>query len=159
MIGTVGALHDLALVIALVAIRDRVRTLVEPGERPGRFARRFRGAPPSAVANGRALAAAGLVFAHWSIEVRLVLDAGDHQLRLDWYHGPFAAGFAQGHSTFELAADRPQFWPVLSPDSELLHGSGYFAFDRDSLSPLLKLAFGRDPARGVGVGRPFGLGR
>ena len=59
-----------------------------------------------------------------------------------WYHGPFAAGFHQSGSTWDLHYIAPQFLAWLYPaNSELLHAVGMNAFDRDLLSPLLNLGW------------------
>ena len=59
-----------------------------------------------------------------------------------WYHGPFAAGFAQSGDTWNLHFIAPQFLAWLYPaNSELLHAVGMNAFGRDLLSPLLNLGW------------------
>ncbi len=59
-----------------------------------------------------------------------------------WYHGPFAAGFLQSGDTWGLHFIAPQFLAWFYPaNSEVFHGVGMVAFDRDLLSPLLSLGW------------------
>jgi hypothetical protein len=59
-----------------------------------------------------------------------------------WYHGPFAAGFAQSGRTWDLHFIAPQFLAWFYPaNAEIFHGVGMLAFDRDLLSPLLNLGW------------------
>ncbi|HEY5708402.1 MAG TPA: hypothetical protein VIS51_03315, partial [Solirubrobacterales bacterium] len=59
-----------------------------------------------------------------------------------WYHGPFAAGFLQSGDTWGLHFIAPQFLAWFYPaNSEVFHGIGMVAFDRDLLSPLLNLGW------------------
>ncbi len=106
-----------------------------------------------------ALLAAGLVIAHWSVGVRVTLDAGITNFDSTWYHGPFAAGFAQGHSTFDLHFIAPQFLAWFYPaNSELLHGVGILAFGRDNLSPLINLGWLAGTLLAAWcIGRPYGV--
>jgi len=104
-------------------------------------------APPPAPATERwpsvaGIAIAAVVVAHFTIGVRLRLSTGMTGFDSTWYHGPFAAGFAQSGDTFGIQLIAPQFLAWFYPqNSELLHGVGIVAFDRDLLSPLLNLGW------------------
>ncbi|MEK6250542.1 MAG: hypothetical protein AABM43_01155 [Actinomycetota bacterium] len=160
LLGSFGAFREfpfvLAVVIAGLAVRARVRP--GPGPRPGL---QVPPAPPSSgIATAAALVVAGLVIAHWSIGVRVVLDAGITNFDSTWYHGPLAAHFAQGHSTWNLDFIAPQFLAWFYPaNSELLHGVGILAFGRDSLSPLINAGWLAGTLLAVWcIGRPYGVG-
>ncbi len=159
LLGSVGAFRELPYVAAVAAAGIAIRALVRPGAAAPRMAP-LPAPPPWGVAMWAALLVAGLVIAHWSVSVRLILDSGITNFDSTWYHGPFAAGFAQSHSTFDLRFIAPQFLAWFYPqNSELLHGIGILAFGRDNLSPLLNVGWL------VGIllaawciGRPFGVG-
>jgi hypothetical protein len=75
-------------------------------------------------------------------EVKLKLGTGMTGFDSTWYHGPFAAGFAQTGDTWNLHYIAPQFLAWLYPaNSEVLHAVGMNAFGRDLLSPLLNLGW------------------
>jgi hypothetical protein len=85
--------------------------------------------------------AAGAV-AHFALEVRPKLSTGMTGFDSTWYHGPFAAGFFQSGDTWGLHFIAPQFLAWFYPaNSEVFHGIGMLAFDRDLLSPLLNLGW------------------
>ena len=105
-------------------------------------------------------AVAALVVAHFSIETRISLSEGMSGFDSTWYHGPFAALFATEGSTGGLNFIAPQYLAWFYPqNSELLHGVGILAFDRDVLSPLFSIAWlvGCLGAAWC-IGRPFGAG-
>jgi hypothetical protein len=139
LLGTVDAFRELPFVLAVVLAGVAIRALVAPPRAAPGAGRRLPPAPASGpLAAAAALLVAGLVIAHWSIGVRLVLDSGIGNFDSTWYHGPFAAHFARGHSTFDLDFIAPQFLAWFYPaNSELLHGVGILAFGRDNLSPLI----------------------
>jgi hypothetical protein len=141
LLGTVGLFEELPYAIAVVAAGAALRALVwAPGAAGG--GRALPPAPPATALTAVALAAAGLVVAHWSIGVRLSLDSGITNFDSTWYHGPFAALFAQSGSTFDLEFIAPQFLAWFYPaNSELWHAIGIVAFDRDLLSPLLNVVW------------------
>lgn len=105
-----------------------------------------------------ALVLAAIAFAHFTIGVRLRLSTGMTGFDSTWYHGPFAAGFAQSGDTFDLQLIAPQFLAWFYPqNSELLHGIGNLLYGRDILSPLLNLGwFAGCLAAAWAIGRPFG---
>ena len=76
-----------------------------------------------------------------------------------WYHGPFAAGFFQSGSTWDLHYIAPQFLAWLYPaNAEIFHAVGMLAFHRDLLSPLLNLGWFVGCLVAVWcIGRPFGV--
>ncbi len=89
-----------------------------------------------------ALAIAAIAVVHFALDVRPKLSTGMTGFDSTWYHGPFAAGFFQSGDTWELHFIAPQFLAWFYPaNSELLHGVGMLAFDRDVLSPLLNLGW------------------
>jgi hypothetical protein len=89
-----------------------------------------------------ALVIAVIAVLHFADGVRLRLDTGMTGFDSTWYHGPFAAGFAQSGNTWDLHFIAPQFLAWFYPtNSELLHAVGMNAFDRDLLSPLLNLGW------------------
>ncbi|MGH2982168.1 MAG: hypothetical protein ACRDKV_09025 [Solirubrobacterales bacterium] len=159
LLGTFGALYGLSLAITAAAAAAAVRALF-PG--PPSSALR-RGMPPAtapwSAAKWAALIVCGLVVAHWSVGVRIVLDTGITNFDSTWYHGPFAANFAQAHSTFDLHFIAPQFLTWFYPqNSELLHGFGILAFDRDNLSPLINVGWLAGTLLAAWcIGRPYGV--
>lgn len=160
LLGSFGAFRELPFVLGVAAVGITIRALVRRGTAaPGAF-RQLPPAPPQPrVAAAAALLAAGLVIAHWSVAVRVTLDTGITNFDSTWYHGPFAAGFAQGHSTFDLQYIAPQFLAWFYPaNSELLHGVGILAFGRDNLSPLINLGWLAGTLLAAWcIGRPYGV--
>jgi hypothetical protein len=89
-----------------------------------------------------ALAVAAAALVKFGAEVKLKLGTGMTGFDSTWYHGPFAAGFAQSGNTWDLYFIAPQFLAWFYPaNSELLHAVGMSAFNRDLLSPLLNLGW------------------
>jgi hypothetical protein len=96
----------------------------------------------SKIATLVALAVAAAAVAKFTADVKLKLGTGMTGFDSTWYHGPFAAGFAQSGNTWDLHFIAPQFLAWFYPaNSELLHAVGMNAFDRDLLSPLLNLGW------------------
>jgi hypothetical protein len=94
---------------------------------------------PAALA---ALAIAAVAVVKFGLEVKPKLGTGMTGFDSTWYHGPFAAGFAQSGDTWGLHFIAPQFLAWFYPaNSEVLHTVGMLAFDRDLLSPLLNLGW------------------
>ena len=159
LLGTFGAFRDLPYAIAVVVLGAMIRGRVRPGTAsPGRT---LPPAPrPCGVAKLVALLVAGFVLAHWSVGIRVTLDTGITNFDSTWYHGPFAAHFAQSHSTFNLDFIAPQFLAWFYPaNSELLHGVGILAFGRDNLSPLINAGWLAGTLLAAWcIGRPFGVG-
>jgi hypothetical protein len=161
LLGAAGLFEEIPYVVCVVAAGVALRLLVwQPRTRSGKAAP-LPPAPPAGLAlSAIGLAVAGLAIAHWSIGVRVSLDTGITNFDSTWYHGPFAALFAQSGSTFDLEFIAPQFLAWFYPhNSELLHGVGIVAFDRDILSPLLNVGWlcGTLLAAWC-VGRPYGAG-
>jgi hypothetical protein len=160
VLGTAGWLEEAPFVVAVVASGLALRFLLaadRPGSRPGG------GGPPPYP--GTAMTLAGLAFlalvvAHFSIGTRTSLAGGMSGFDTTWYHGPFAAGFFQTGSTFDLQLIAPQYLAWFYPqNSELVHSFGMLAFGRDLLSPLLNLGWliGCLAAAWC-IGRPWGAG-
>jgi hypothetical protein len=98
--------------------------------------------PPSQVATWVALSIAAIALVKFGLEVKPKLSSGMTGFDSTWYHGPFAAGFFQSGSTWDLHFIAPQFLAWFYPaNAEIFHGVGMLAFDRDVLSPLLNLGW------------------
>jgi hypothetical protein len=108
---------------------------------------------PTAIALAVALAAV----VHFAAGVKLRLGTGMTGFDSTWYHGPFAAGFAQSGDTWGLHFIAPQFLAWFYPaNSEVVHAVGMLAFGRDLLSPLLNLGwFIGCLVAGWCIGRPY----
>lgn len=161
LLGSVGLFRELPFVVAMVVAGLAIRELVAPAPRAAGLLRYLPPAPSApALIRALALLAAGLVIGHWSIGVRVALDTGITNFDSTWYHGPFAAGFAESHSTFDLQFIAPQFLAWFYPqNSELMHGVGILAFGRDNLSPLLNLGWLAGTLLAAWcIGRPYGMG-
>ena len=158
LLGTFDAFREVPFVLAIAATAVAVRGLVRPGL--ATRAAHPPAPPPWPPAKWAGLLVAGLVIAHWTVSIRLTLDTGITNFDSTWYHGPFAAGFVQSHSTFDLHFIAPQFLAWFYPqNSELLHGVGILAFGRDNLSPLINLGWLAGILLAAWcVGRPFGVG-
>jgi len=158
LLGAVGAFREPWLVLAVGACGIAARALIDPARQGSGASPRPPAPDPWPYAKWAALLVAGLVVAHWSVSVRLVLDTGITNFDTTWYHGPFAASFAHGHSTFDLSFIAPQFLAWFYPQSsELLHGVGILAFGRDNLSPLINIGWLAGTLLAAWcVGRPYG---
>ena len=89
-----------------------------------------------------ALAIALVAILRFGLEAKPHLSTGMTGFDSTWYHGPFAAGFFQSGDTWGLHFIAPQFLAWLYPaNSEVFHGVGMLAFDRDILSPLMNLGW------------------
>lgn len=89
-----------------------------------------------------ALAIAVIVVIKFGLDVKPKLSSGMTGFDSTWYHGPFAAGFAQSGDTWSLHFIAPQFLAWFYPaNAEIFHGIGMLAFDRDLLSPVLNLGW------------------
>jgi len=113
------------------------------GEKPSKA--EGRPLPPAqgpSVATVIALGIAALAVIKFGADVRPKLSSGMTGFDSTWYHGPFAAGFAQSGNTWDLHFIAPQFLAWFYPaNAEIFHGVGMLAFDRDVLSPLLNLGW------------------
>ncbi len=89
-----------------------------------------------------ALAIAAIAVIRFALETKTRLSTGMTGFDSTWYHGPFAAGFFQSGSTWDLHFIAPQFLAWFYPaNAEIFHAIGMLAFDRDVLSPLLNLGW------------------
>ena len=108
-----------------------------------------------------ALGVASFVVAEWTFPSQLNLDYGMFGGDTTWYHMPFAARFAQEHSTVHLHFTDPLrlaawFYPQ---SSELIHGSAIVLFKTDWLSPLINLFWLSIALLAAWcVGRPYKVG-
>ncbi len=119
--------------------------------------------PPTVPAWTLAVAAivAAVAIGEWSIPSQLDLGRGIFSGDSTWYHIPFAARFAQSHSTWNLLFTDPLalatwFYPA---SSELLNSVGIILFKSEWLSPLINIGWlGLGLLAAYCIGRPFGLG-
>jgi hypothetical protein len=117
--------------------------------------------PASPVALAAAVVVVGLLVLRWAIGVEQSLHAGMLGFDTMWYHGPFAAGFAQTGSTTAIHFTGPYgplvwFYPQ---SSELLHAGGMLLLGNDFLSPLVNLGWlGLALLAAWCIGRPIGAG-
>lgn len=108
-----------------------------------------------------ALGVASFTVAEWTFPAQLSLDQGMFGGDTTWYHMPFAAGFAQAHSTVHLHYTDPLrlvawFYPQ---SSELIHAAAIVLFKSDWLSPLINLAWLAIALLAAWcVGRPYKVG-
>jgi hypothetical protein len=108
-----------------------------------------------------AIAVASFTMAEWTFPSQLNLDLGMFGGDTTWYHMPFAATFAQQHSTVHLHYTDPLrlaawFYPQ---SSELIHGAAIVLFKTDWLSPLINLFWLAIALLGCWcVGRPYKVG-
>ena len=155
LLGAAGLFEPAPYLLAVVGLGIGLRLVVSRGDPDARP----RPVPePSLAMRVCGLAVAGVVIAHFCIGVRLRLSTGMTGFDSTWYHGPFAAGFAQSGRTFDIQFIAPQFLAWFYPqNSELLHGIGILAFSRDLLSPLLNLGWlGGCMIAAWCIGRPWG---
>lgn len=108
-----------------------------------------------------AIAVASFTMAEWTFPSQLSLDQGMFGGDTTWYHMPFAATFAQEHSTVHLHFTDPLrlaawFYPQ---SSELIHGAAIAIFRSDWLSPLINLIWLAIALLAAWcVGRPYKVG-
>ena len=89
-----------------------------------------------------ALLIAAIALFHFAWNTKSKLSTGMTGFDSTWYHGPFAAGFFQSGSTWDLHLIAPQFLAWFYPaNGETFHAIGMLAFSRDLLSPLLNLGW------------------
>lgn len=158
LLGAVGLFREGPLIAAVVLLGAGLWLWL--GRRPGEpRAEAVLPAPdPGTPARIAGIVVAAVAIAHFTIGVRLRLSTGMTGFDSTWYHGPFAAAFAQSGNTFDIHFIAPQFLTWFYPQSsELLHAVGMVAFDRDLISPLLNLGWlcGCLAAAWC-IGRPYG---
>lgn len=114
--------------------------------------------PASTLLTWAGFAIAAVAIGAFSIAVRVKLGTGMTGFDSTWYHGPFAAGFAQSGDTFSLHYLAPQFLSWFYPqNSELIHSFGVLSYGNDFLSPLINVAwFGGCLLAAWCIGRPYG---
>jgi hypothetical protein len=107
-----------------------------------------------------AVGAMAVVFAHWGLTTKDALDRGIFNFDSLWYHMPYAADIAQGHSVTGLHHTDTVFVNWFYPqNSELLHAVGILFTGRDALSLFvnfgwLAIAF----LAAWSIGRPYAKG-
>lgn len=114
--------------------------------------------PASTLLNWTGFAIAAVAFGAFSIGMRMKYGTGMTGFDSTWYHGPFAAGFAQSGDTFSLHYLAPQFLSWFYPqNSELLHSLGMLAYGNDLISPLINVGwFAACLLAAWCIGRPYG---
>jgi hypothetical protein len=121
-----------------------------PGEKPSKQERpplRPLSPAPESAEQGQLATLIALVIAvaavvKFGLDLKPKLSTGMTGFDSTWYHAPFAAGFFQSGSTWDLHFIAPQFLAWFYPaNAEIFHGVGMLAFDRDVLSPLLNLGW------------------
>jgi hypothetical protein len=129
--------------------------------RAGRDGRQVSAPQVQTVALVIAIAVASFTVAEWTFPSQLSLDQGMFGGDTTWYHMPFAATFAQEHSTVHLHFTDPLrlvawFYPQ---SSELIHGAAIVLFKSDWLSPLINLVWLSIALLAAWcVGRPYKVG-
>jgi hypothetical protein len=161
LIGTFGAYTDAGYLIAVIAA-----AALSPAaaSRISRWTRAAEEKPPPApdqTGFGLPLVAicCAAVFAAWAIPTLTTLAGGMGRADSLWYHMPQAQRFVQGGATGHLDFFDPIFFAHFYPaNSELLHSIPILAYGRDSLSPVLNLAFlALGFTSAWAIGRPFGV--
>jgi hypothetical protein len=160
LLGTFGAFSEAPYVASSLLGGLALWLLISPVPPAGAEAAVPPAPRPDGLARLFAFAVVGLLLAHWSIGTRIHLDGGMTGFDTTWYHGPFAALFAQTGSTIDLHFIAPDFLAWFYPaNSELLHSVGILAFGRDIASPLLNLGWlGGCLVAAWCIGRPYGAG-
>jgi hypothetical protein len=105
--------------------------------------------PPGFFASGRrswmtilACIAALAVLAQWLVPTLISYDYGITSVDSLWYHLPWAASFAQTGSIVAPRFTDVEYLTAFYPaTSEILHALGIVLIGRDTLSPLLNVAF------------------
>jgi hypothetical protein len=133
--------------LALEALSLAVLSLTFPLPRRSAPAKALAAEPVTALTRGMsvaALAVVAVVFFQWALAVKLAFDGGMSNFDTLWTNMPLAAQMAQSHSVTDLHYTGTVFtnWSWLYPEnSELTHAVGIALVGRDTLSPLLNLAW------------------
>jgi hypothetical protein len=99
---------------------------------------------PNRPARGVIVAAAlaiALVGAQWASHVAVALSRGMTHVDTLWYHGPYAAEFAQDGRLTDVLDRTDALHAYATHNSELIHALFLLPFGRDILSPLLNLGW------------------
>ncbi len=106
------------------------------------------------------VAVIAIVVGHWAITTKHALDRGIFNFDSLWYHMPFAADMAQGHSVTAIHYVDTVFTNWFYPqNSELLHAVGILLTGRDTLSLFLNFGWlGVALLSAWCIGRPYGRG-
>ncbi|CAN5559354.1 hypothetical protein BH10ACT11_BH10ACT11_07900 [soil metagenome] len=162
IVGTFGAFTDVGYLIAVAAAAALSPAAASRIARATGADREPRPPAPEQTGFGVPLVAicCAAVFAAWAIPTLTSIAGGMGRADTLWYHMPFANRFVQTGSTGNLDFVDPIFFAHFYPaNSELLHAIPILAYGRDSLSPLLNLAFlALGFTSAWAVGRPFGVG-
>ena len=159
LLGTLSILRTGWIVIVCIAVGLLAALL--GWLRAPREGREVSAPPVQTIALVIALAVASFTVAEWTFPSQLSLDQGMFGGDTTWYHMPFAARFAQEHSTVHLHFTDPLrlvawFYPQ---SSELIHGSAIVLFKSDWLSPLINLVWLAIALLAAWcVGRPYKVG-
>ena len=88
-----------------------------------------------------AVTGVALVLAQWAGKVAFALSNGMTHPDTLWYHGPYAALFAQRHHTLVHFDQRDALHAFANHTSELLHAVLFLLAGRDILSPLVNVGW------------------
>jgi hypothetical protein len=127
----------------------------------GRIAADVPQAPPaSRIAVWLAAVAVAVVAAAWMVPTLGTLAGGMDRADSLWYHMPLATRFAHGAHFGTIDYFDPIFFASYYPaNSEVVHAVPILAFDRDTLSPVLNLAWlALGLTAAYSIGRPYGVG-
>ncbi len=128
------------------------------GVRAKRPGRKLSLPTPDRLSRFLAAGAVAAVAADWALRTRDALAHGMANVDSLWYHGPYAARFAQDGDFAAFAYTQPDpvtpFYPALA---ELVHAIGIVLLGHDTLSPLLNLGWlGLALLAAWCIGRPYG---
>jgi hypothetical protein len=116
-------------------------------------------ARPTPILTAIALLIAAVALLHFAWDAKSKLSTGMTGFDSTWYHGPFAAGFFQTGSSWDLHFIAPQFLAWFYPaNGEIFHAVGMLAFGRDVLSPLFNVGWFAGCLLACWcIGRPYGV--
>ncbi len=109
-----------------------------------------------------ALVVVALVFAHWGLFAKFVLDNGISNFDSLWSYMPAAAAMVQSHSVVDLHYTETAFtnlnW-LYPQNSHLMHATGILLTDRDTLSIFINFGWLAVTFLAAWcIGRPYGRG-
>lgn len=154
-LGTLRLFRLVPIVVVAVLI-GVVATRVGAGRRPGAGRAPWRVSAWAVTAGIVGLAVA----AEWAGPTFASFDFGIRSFDSVWYHLPWAASFAQTGQVTGLRFTDIEYLTAFYPaTAEMFHGAGIVLLSRDTLSPILNLAWlGLVLLAAYCVGRPRGLG-